>query len=385
MTIPLVLVGDGPHEPTGLGRIHRDLGSFLAQSGLPVELLSIGGSTPPVWDRWRHYPLNPANEDWGASQVEGYYRAIFGDRPGIVWCIWDPGRLWAYVNLDLPVEKWAYTAIDATNQNGTLSGPAAEALRRFDRVLAYGKWAGQILKSVTGRGQYLPHGIVGAQYRAEDPQQLPFVASTLGRYYKPGQTLIGCIATNQPRKDLGIFTQTLRELRRRGRNVYGWLHTDQLIKAWSVQQLAEDADLLRRLTVTTDTFDDQQLVALLQQCDLTIAPGLGEGFGYPIIESLAAGTICLHGDYAGGAELLPKTEWRIPVRESRLESVYALQRPVFRVEDWANAAERALDWREAVGRDVARAYCQGAAEGYDWGRIWPRWYAWIKAGLEGRG
>ncbi len=381
---PLLIVGDGPQEPTGLGRIHRDLAARIVASDLPVELVSVGGTTPPTWSAWRHFPLNPSNEDWGAAQVEAYYKDLFGDRPGVVWVIWDPGRLWAYVNLALPVETWAYMAIDAVNQNGTLAGPAAEAIRRVDRVLAYGSWAAQVAKTVVGRNvSYLPHGIVPEAYQQE--VDLDFVSRTLGRYYKPGQLLVGCVATNQPRKDLGMFTQTLKALRARGYNVYGWLHTDTLIKAWSVQQLAEDADLLRRLTVTTDTFGDYDLAMLYAACDLTIAPGLGEGFGYPIVESLAAGTICLHGDYAGGVELLPKTEWRIPMRESRLEGVYALQRPVFRVEDWANAAERALEWRDAVGRDLAKAYCRGSVAHLAWDRLWPRWQGWIRQGIGGLG
>lgn len=385
--VPLLLVGDGPHEPTGLGRIARDLAGLLTASDLPLDLVQVGGQIPPPFlGGWRHYPINPSNEDWGASQVERYWRECFGDRPGILFIVWDPSRLVSYAQTSLPVQKWCYTAIDAANVNGHIAGPAGNALRSFDRVLAYGRWASERLQeSLGGRPiSYLPHGLVLATYTEEaTAEEAAWVQAALGPYVGRA-TLLGCVATNQPRKDLSLFFGTLRELRRRGRNVYGWLHTDVLVKAWSVQQLAEDFDLQRRVTVTGWNGDltDRQMALLYQRCDLTLGVGLGEGFGYPLVESLASGVPVVHGDSGGGAELLPKTEWRVPVREHRVESVYALERPVFRVEDWANAVERALAWREAAGQEVARAYCRGAVAHLDWASLWPRWRSWVAAGLQ---
>lgn len=114
---------------------------------------------------------------------------------------------------------------------------------------------------------------------------------------------------------------------------------------------------------------------------MTIAPGLGEGFGYPIVESLACGTPCVHVDYGGGAELLPLNAWRVPFIAERLESVYALRRPVIGPEDMANAVVRALDWKRNDER-VCQAYCRGSVEYLSWSNIWPRWRSWFAKGLE---
>src|SRR5690348_14165569 len=54
--IPFLLLGDGPAEPTGLGRIARDLASQILTSDLPLDLVQVGGSQPPVWTQWRHVP-----------------------------------------------------------------------------------------------------------------------------------------------------------------------------------------------------------------------------------------------------------------------------------------------------------------------------------------
>lgn len=378
---PLMLVGDGPQEPTGLGRILRDLGSLIAASDLPVDLCSVGGCIPPVWTAWPHYALDERlqrGEDWGASYVEQLWASHFGDRPGVLWVIWDPSRLVYYQGIQAPVQKWAYPAVDAGNGVGSLGGPAGAAVAGWDRVIAYGRWASQILKTIRpGSVPYLPHGIHTTTYQQGNDS---WARQQLGPHCKRDDLIIGCVATNQPRKDLALFFQTLGQLRDRGLPVFGWLHTDVLVKAWSVGELIDQCGLSRHVAVST-SYTDPELAALYQACAVTIAPGLGEGFGYPIVESLASGVPVVHGDCAGGRELVPKREWRFPVREMRLEGIYALQRPVFRAADVANAVERALTWQTAVGPAVAAGYCRGAVAHLDWRALWPRWYAWIKAGL----
>ena len=380
---PFMLIGDGPQESSGLGRIARDLGALITSSDLPVDFVQVGGGVPPVWPNWRHYPLD-RSDDWGARCTIGLWDSIFGKQPGILMICWDPGRLAAFRDIPLPVQKWAYTAIDSTNQNGSIGGPAGVAIEEFDQILAYGRWASTVLRTLRPNVSYLPHGLNLAVYRTPPTvEEANWVREQLGPYLAPGHTLIGCVATNQWRKDLGLYFATLAELRKRGRKVYGWLHTDTLIKSWSVQQLVDDFRLSRQITVTLHHYTDRQLALLYQACDATIAPGLGEGFGYPIVESLASGTLVVHGDFGGGVELVPKVEWRFPVKAMRLESVYALKRPVFDAIDVANAVERALAWRDAVGIETARAYCRGAVAHLDWASLWPRWYSWIKRGLNG--
>jgi glycosyltransferase involved in cell wall biosynthesis len=227
----------------------------------------------------------------------------------------------------------------------------------------------------------LPHGLQLAAYRPATAEDEAWVGIQLGPYVRRNDFVVGCVATNQPRKDLGLYFQTLRVLIDRGYPVYGWLHTDVLTKAWSIVQLVEDCGLQKRVTVSTTSYTDRQLALLYQRCSVTIAPGLGEGFGYPIVESLASGVPVVHGDFGGGRELVPKREWRFPVREIRLDGIYAQCRPVFRADDVANAIVRAWQWREAVGAETAAAYCRGSVAHLGWEALWPRWRSWIKGGL----
>ena len=386
--IPFLVVGDGPQEPTGLGRIARDLCAQIVASDLPLDLVQVGGAIPPLWRAWPHVPMGEAERggDWGASYVDAVWHSLWGrNTPGILFLIWDPSRVAAYQDLRASVQRWTYTAVDAPNRLGSIGGPAGEALAQWDRVLAYGRWASQIIKTVRESSvPYLPHGLDLAPFqRPESSEEERWVRTQFGPHVGQESLVLGCVATNQPRKDLGLFFQAVAELQARQHRVYVWLHTDVMVKAWSVLQLVEDCGLAKRVTVTTGNLTDQQMALLYRRCDVTIAPGLGEGFGYPIVESLAAGVPVVHGDFGGGRELVPKCEWRVPVRELRLDGVYAQQRPVFRADDVANAVERILDWRAEVGAPVVQAYCQGAVAHLAWDALWPRWRSWIAEGLKG--
>lgn len=389
MKTPLLLVGDGPNETTGLGKIARDLaGSIVSDPilGPQIDLLHVGGPPVPYFPAWPHVPMGETEraDDWGRSFVEQIYRSKWGNQPGILWMIWDPSRLAAYIGIDLPVQIWSYPAVDAPNRNDTIGGPAGEAIARADRVIAYGRWASTILKPLRqGSVPYLPHGLTMPVYAQGGEDERTWARDQIGPHRRPAEKLIGCVATNQPRKDLSLFTETLAVLRSRGHKVYGWLHTDTLVKAWSVPELIGTCGLGKSVTVSTTNYDDREMAALYQACSVTIAPGLGEGFGYPIVESLANGVPVVGGDCAGGRELIPKVEWRFPVREVRTEGIYALRRPVFRAEDVANAIERVWAWQAEVGETVARAYCRGAVAHLDWGALWGRWRSWIRQGLEG--
>lgn len=382
---PLVLVGDAPGQSTGLSRILTDLtvqilsdpetaGVFdvrtvgwIAYAGLPTHGVS---STTTIeglsWPSWVYGDFSTR----GRQAVSTAYRSWFGSRPGVLCSVWDPARCLPYVDLDLPVSRWGYFAVDAHNRFGTIGGPAADVVRRYDRVLAYGPFGLQALRPHAADPDtttWLPHGVdltVFTPLAADRPAPLPD---------RPGP-LIGCVATNQRRKDLRLFAETLMRLRRADPTLSGWLHTDrEVAEAWSVPELAASYDLGNALIVTTQ-LTDADLAACYARCTLTIAPGRGEGFGYPILESLACGVPVLHGDYGGGADLLP-VDWRVPVHAWDIEGPYLSRRPIVAADDVVPIA------RAILGGGDYRAACIERAAAYAWPAIWPAWRAWLLAGV----
>lgn len=371
--LTLYIVGDAPHLPSGLARIARDLTRLavdVTADDPDLRVIQLGWGVPRAVGDLASWPVIPLalGDDWGATHVGELVRQTPGT--SIVWLIWDPSRCVDYLGLGVPL--WGYFAVDGAQVNGGLGGPAGSVIHACSRLLAYGRWGATVLRdNRAGPVSYLPHGL-----------HPPFSeAAPVPRWTNTTTRWIGCVATNQPRKDFGLLFGAVAELRRRGHPVKLWLHTDQPIASWSVPELIRLFHLEHRVATTT-VLTDEQLLQYYQQCRLTIAPGLCEGFGYPIVESLAAGVPVIHVDHGGGKSLVPRAEWRVPTRAWRLDGLYALQRPVCTPEDVANASERAWAWQDHLGPVVSAAYCQGAVAHLDWQVLGRRWAQWIREGIE---
>lgn len=378
MKIPLIIVGDAPTQPTGLARIARDVAELIA-AGFPdqVELHFVGYQPAGgAWAPWNgDYPLWTFSDltGWGAPLVQRVIEVLVaqGNPRGIVWPIWDADRAYelAAEGGSRNWELWLYPAIDAVDQNGSFFGPGRAAIKRADRVAAYGDWAAGVLGAIRRHPvEALPHGLHEPWFGAY--QERP----------ADGALRIGCVATNQQRKDLPLFFRTIKLLSERGRDVVGWLHTNQLLGAYSVNGLVA-VNRLRQsevaVTLSGPHTTDQWLRERYRLCDLTIGVGRGEGFGYPAVESMASGIPHLAVDYAGGAELLPP-EWRVAPAGWITDGRYSLRRPIV-------PAGRMADLVEAVATQPDRfeVACT-AARRYHWveSGLQARWHQWIARGLD---
>jgi len=321
-------------------------------------------------------------QDWGAEAITTAWKTWWGDTPGILFSFYDPARCFCY--LDLPIrglQRWGYFAVDAHNVHHSFSGPAAEAVRGYDRVLAYTKYGASVLDQVIPVGavptKHLPHGIDTSVFKPVDPTGV--AAHYLGfkdSGWPTGRRLIGCVTTNQPRKDLGFTFEVMRELLDRGLDLHLWLHIDEQHGEWSVPALYEDYHLEGRLSCTQG-LDDRQLAALYSACSATIAPGRGEGFGYPILESQFCETPVVHVDYAGGAEFVWPGD-RVKVVSLHAEGPYNLLRPIMDVSHAADILERMI--RDRISGKPAFVMPPAAAQ-CDWATLWPAWETWIEEGL----
>lgn len=381
----LVFVGDSPYGPTGLGRILRDL-STRTKISFPTLFTEVIGWEPgPTFAGRDRYTAHQDTKTWGASTLAAWWPEHVDRREwGIVFSIWDPARAFGLHQAQAPNALWwGYFPVDAHNLRGTFGGPAAAVVRQYDRALAYTAYGAQVLSTLRPDVSHLPHGIDPLVFHPRRGQQEAWdvVVNHLAPVVSPESLLIGCVATNQPRKDLGLLFQTIARLARIYPEVRLWLHTDQEVTAaWSIPQLIADFGLGGKVRVTT-YLEDDDLAALYSYCAVTIAPGLGEGFGYPIVESLACGTPVVHGTYGGGTELVPSPQWIYPHVSERLEGPYGVVRPVYQASDVVNAVEQVLEWQRQEP-EVVQAYCVGSVQHLHWSRLWPKWKTWIQEGLD---
>lgn len=408
-TIPLLLIGDAPTRPTGFARIAYDLATRIQaeREAWGIDLLYLGAdSVGPLPERGVPYaaasgvPMWVYEKDTPGRLGKALNAALATHWPRytgplVIWSCFDPARCFelaqwrgdtAFTTHAARASLWGYMAVDGENRHGQISGPALAAVQCYDRVLAYGPYGQRVLTQSGVRGvEALPHGIDRAVFRpAMTAAERAHAIALLCGGAPTGQMVLGCVATNQARKDFPLFFAVLAELRADGFPIRGWFHTDREVgEAWSVPQLAEDFGLgANALTVTTQ-LTDRELAICYASCIATLAIGRGEGFGYPILESLSCGTPVLHGDYAGGADLLPAGLPRLhPIEDHGFQLVgpYALKRPIF------DAHAVAAQVRQVIqDRGEGQPYMHQLtthAEAYDWPVLWPRWRDWITRGLE---
>ena len=398
MPTPILLISDAIDQPTGLARISRDLLGLLHANRqvLDIEVAQLGwGYREEQSFPWPVRAMRDRDE-WGAADLPKCWWSLYGNRRGVVLTVWDPGRCFSLsaTAADSPVQLWGYFPVDSTGINGALSGPPLVALQRYRRVLAYGPWGSSVLRKTLDKPvAWLPHGIdlevfkpitpdlrevPAGSCKVEDESQY---STQLVAWYTGH--LVGCVAANQPRKDYGLLFHAWKIMGERDPALRFWLHTDDPVRHWSVPQLVEDFGLQDRIVVTTpeSVRRDGDLAALYAQCIVTIGCGLGEGFGYSAVESLACGAPQILIDYAGGAGLVPVQAWRVEPRSWRIEGAFAQLRPVCEPYEVATAALQAIAWRRKEP-EVVSAWCRGAVEAFSWKHLGGYWLSWVARGLQ---
>lgn len=391
--VPILIFSDAISAPTGLARITRDLAERIHQhlSGVfRVGTIGYGGSGSSRFEfpqySWTH------NNEWIIRDLPEIWKDFAGDQHGIFLSVYDPHRMLWLARPETctdqrvhkfiekaPFEKWGYFPIDATGPNNKLSCILRECLIGYDRILCYSEWARKIVENTIGEEEsekrdlfQLPHGIDTSvfNHRPRARQRQMFGQMAVGRPVSivDDELLVGIVATNQARKDWGLAIATCAELAKT-RKMRIWMHTDVLDRHWSLPYLLSDFELGGGNLISLGHFSDDTMAKLYSACDVTLGIGLGEGFGYPIFESLACGTPCIHGDYGGAAEHLPSL-YKPNAEMYRFEGIYNCVRPVHDACEWARVSGLVSDEHPVLPAHL------------DWNNLWPRWEEWLRKGIQ---
>ena len=367
----MLMVGDAVSCRSGLGRIVRDVAARIHQEGL-FEVATAGYLAPADFRYPWHQPTFTIEKDtWQINELPVIARSF---SPDILFFVWDASRLdWvadpqAHIRnpilkqwmLDFKGKKWVYPAVDAEGPNGVLTYKLRQTLSRFDRVLNYSQFSANITKFP----DVLPHGIDTDVFKPVPEARKLF--RQMGFWtLEEDDFLIGIVATNQERKNWQLGIETAAILKKDGLPVKLWLHVDRNVRNWDIGSLLVDYGIkLQDTAITLGEVTDQQMSIMYSACDVTLGIGNGEGFGYPIFESLACGTPCVHGNYGGAVEHMD-TSLLIEPTGDYYESPYSNHRMTYNPRHWARTAA------------IVAKYPATLPEHLDWNNLWPRWKEWL--------
>jgi glycosyltransferase involved in cell wall biosynthesis len=152
------------------------------------------------------------------------------------------------------------------------------------------------------------------------------------------------VSTIEPRKNVTTLLEAYRQLRDSGRDLPlalvgadGWL-SEPVHEAVRTLGLEAHARFLGHVP-------DDDLAALYRRAAVLAHPALDEGFGYPPLEAMAAGTLTVVSDAGSLPEIVGEAALRVPPTDAAA---------------WAAALARVLDDR-ALAQDLAAAGRQRAA------------------------
>lgn len=359
--IPCLFLGDSPNGTSGLGRIMRDLASRAAS--LPEFRVGVMGRG--INSGTRHlpfvsYPFDP-RENFGENLLQSVWQDFAGNERGIVFTVWDATRLaWLAMPQTLqpsplrtflerrPFQLWGYFPVDAAGPSGHLGPLARATIAAYDRVIAYGRYGARVI----GTDQWAPHGIDTSIFKPTSRNKGREMLNSLagGKWQCcEDDILIGTVATNHPRKDWGLTAAILSQLKQRyGKRLKGWWHTDTAMAfdrpyAYNMAALCEDFGIAGDVLVVEQEWSDRQLASAYAACNVTIAPGM-EGFGYPLVESMACGTPVVTGTGHGGSELVPPSSGvLVEAVALRVEGPHNVMRHVHDPATWADVAAKVVE------------------------------------------
>jgi glycosyltransferase involved in cell wall biosynthesis len=383
----ILIHSDSPALNTGLARIARHLADLLTR--LPEFRVGTYGRGEAVNRRfgWMQYtwPESTGPDDtWGQRWFPQVASDFFGAEGGILFTILDPSRIhWLTRPQYLPAGPlrhflqnrnfavWSYLPVDHVGPTGGMTSFCEDAVRGVDRPLAYTMFGSEVLGRVLKREvEWCPHGINMDVFQPRDGR-----AVRAGMGLAEDSVLVGMVGTNQARKDWGLAAASIAELRKSLPTLRWWIKVDTQWRCWDIPALLKDYRLDDMAIVDTDDRPDLDLSYLYSACDLTFLATGGEGWGFPVAESLACGVPCVTTNYAGSVELVPRKEWLVDPVAWRIEGPYNNVRPVCRPEDYASTMLKVLQ------SNVSAEECREAICHCDWPNLFPVWSKWFLGGL----
>lgn len=369
--VRVLWLSDSPTLATGFGRVTREITRRLAgHPRIDVACVACGFAgivTPEQVERIRFYPA--AGMASVPIAVEG---AVADFKPDLVVTLGELRMLqWLAGHPVRKRFKWvAYVPLDA----GPFYPPWGSVLSEVQEIVAMSDFGrGILISGLNGRRvRTISHGVDTDCFKPlrgrSDIKKHP-------RF--EGKFVVGCVARNQARKNLPALIIAFADLAKRYPNLHLYVHATpsdegyDLVNLFKRFGLRGRADLASASLSLCQALSDSQLNTLYNLFDVMVLPTCAEGFGLPILESLAAGVPVVATDFSACRELVSGRGELAKVLTTLISAGNGLEQAIVDVDDLARCIEKLYlnpELRAEYGR-AGRAF----AESLSWDRLLPQW------------
>lgn len=418
----ILIVSEDATVHSGLARVVRSIFVPLHETGkyniAQVAWAGPGREIVP-WPIFRTERQQDEHGGVFTPEHDKYAKATFSKivqdvKPEVCWSVGDPWMLDHLGTSDYRslYDLVIYTCIDSE----PLSRRFHDIYKKATVAVTFGKWPHRVLLESAGiESEIIPHGVDLDTFKFDMSKRLRFRAELQA---SPEHIVLGTVARNQPRKNLPSLFPVLHALRYgryitcntcgrvtidivnpcnrkirkeatecrwcRGKDIdraspdesWLWYYHGALldIKGWDLVELIDRYGL--RDCVRTNPFlhplvgnMDIDLAGIYSAMDIFVLPTLAEGFGLPILESLACGRPVVLPNYSAYVDWAPAGGLMVDYTEFVEHGVHA-NRAIGLTESWI---EHLLTLKNPVVRDELGRAGRKKAEEYGWGGIVKLW------------
>lgn len=314
---PRVLwVSDSPRLHTGHGRAADEITKRLAASGR-YELSVLGWSVDaPADDASGYTAFPPGPQAWSSARIN---RVIEDIGPDVVVTS-GPLSILGVMN-KVPLREFVSWIGYAFFEGAPLPARQHGVVRQMDRVVVASSWCRSALAKgprrealPTSRVEVIPLGVdPGVFYPRPDRKAVRAASGLEGRF------VIGCVAKNEFRKQIPVLLEAFATFASRHADAFLYLHMDPDGPAWPLPELVKRHQIERRVAFTRGLagpmgVGSRSLNTIYNLFDVMVLPTMGEAFGLPIVEAMAAGVPVVATDCSAVSELVEGRGELIPVR-----------------------------------------------------------------------
>jgi glycosyltransferase involved in cell wall biosynthesis len=370
VAIRVLWMSDSPTLCTGFATVTREVLHRLA--GKPgFEVAAVGWG----YDGWPYdraqipYDIYPSQastygRDSAAAALDHFRPDIlvsFGDLWMVDW-VKDLPRSgpWRSV-LYFPVDGWPFPPAWRPTVE---AADAAVAYSGFGQALAQQACPGSEIELIY-------HGVDTAAFRP-----LPSKEEVKRRHGLAGKFVVGCVARNQPRKNLPILLKAFAAFARSRPDAVLYLHTDPDDIGWDLIDLPKRLGIAGRTYITRAAsvafgVRPEKLNEIYNLFDVMALPTAGEGFGLPILEAMAAGTPVIATKYSACIELLEGRGELIEVKELLTVGRFNVEQAVPDADDLVR--KLALLYEDEARRVELGRLGREFARQFDWDFVLEQW------------
>jgi len=257
-------------------------------------------------------------------------------------------------------------------------------IKSADAIVSYAKFAKPIIEKYHDNVTYIPLGVDTEIFKKLPEKE---VAEWKRNNKIEDKFVIGCVARNQERKQINRLGKAFKYFAEGKNDVKLWLHTDPYDPMGMSKDYAgrkhpillyslKRAGIMDKVLFSGITYNQGFTLETLNKVyngfDIHALSTTGEGFGLPIIESMAVGIPNVMTSFTTAKELIGNDERGAHAKvEAFVEGNQGTNRALV---DEHNMAEKfeILYNNEGLRKDMNKR-CVEFAKQYDWKKLIPKW------------